>query len=159
MRLVTETTESPQLLPQTGYALGSLSDADLLDAWNRDQHGPALAELVERYSRMVLSVCRRRCRSVADADDAFQTTFLYLARNSRKIRSPERLAGWLHRVAQRAAVATLKSGKRETEAMVDTPDQPEDPLDRLTQRHEAIVLDEELADLPEHYRAALVMHI
>ncbi len=36
---------------------------------------------------------------------------------------------------------------------------PTDPLDRLTQRHEAIVLDEELADLPEHYRSAIVMHL
>jgi RNA polymerase sigma factor (sigma-70 family) len=156
MRLVTETTESPT---QTEYALGALSDADLLDAWSRDQHRPALAELVRRYSVMVLSVCRRRCRSVADADDAFQTTFLYLARNSQKIRRPERLAGWLQRVAQRAAVASLKSAKRETEPMVETPDKPDCPLDRLTQRHEAIVLDEELSDLPEHYRTALVMHI
>ena len=42
--------------------------------------------------------------------------------------------------------------------MVEPPTDPDHPLDRLTQRHEAIVLDEELADLPEHYRAAIVMH-
>ena len=166
MRLITETTEPRQHADSSEndvgphpYDLGSLPDVDLLDAWSRDRHPAALAALVQRYSVMVLSVCRRRCRTAADAEDAFQTTFLYLARNSQKIRQRERLAGWLHRVAQRAAVATQKSSKRETEPMVEPPANPEDPLDRLTQRHEAIVLDEELADLPEHYRAALVMHI
>ncbi|MCG8649177.1 MAG: sigma-70 family RNA polymerase sigma factor, partial [Pirellulales bacterium] len=159
MRLATHTTEPRHQDNPDRANLAQLSDADLLDAWSRDQHRQALATLVDRYSVMVLSVCRRRSRSDADAQDAFQTTFLYLARNSRKIRQPERLAGWLHRVAQRAAVATRKSSKRETEPMVEPPDQPADPLDRLSQLHEAIVLDEELADLPEHYRSALVMHI
>ncbi len=164
MKLATKTTDT-RLEPQPrGYApsepaMGSLTDADLLDGWSRDQHPAALAALAERYSVMVLSVCRRRCRTEADAEDAFQTTFLYLASNGHKIRQPERLAGWLQRVAQRAAVATTKSSKRETEPMVEPPADPDDPLDRLTQRHEAIVLDEELAELPEHYRSALVMHV
>lgn len=139
-------------------SLGSTSDADLLEAWWRDSHSPALAALVDRYSVMVLSICRRRCRTEADAEDAYQTTFLYLARNGRKIRRPECLPGWLQRVAQRASIATLSSSKWETEPMVEPPADPVDPLDRLTQRHEAIVLDEELADLPEHYRTAIVMH-
>jgi hypothetical protein len=42
--------------------------------------------------------------------------------------------------------------------IIEPPTDPQDPLERLTQRHEAIVLDEELAELPEHYRAAIVMH-
>ncbi len=137
----------------------ALCDGDLLDAWTGDQHGPALAELVHRYSRMVLSVCRRRCRSEADADDAYQTTFLYLARNAGKIRKPERLPGWLHRVAQRAATATLHNKHSQVEPMVEPPAIPDDPLQRLTQRHEAIVLDEELADLPDDYRAAIILHL
>ncbi|TWU22207.1 ECF RNA polymerase sigma factor SigE [Novipirellula galeiformis] len=141
------------------HDLGGISNADLLDAWNQDHEPAAMAVLVNRYSVMVLSVCRRRCRSYADADDAYQTTFLYLARNSIKIRHPERLAGWLHRVAQRAAVAVSQSCKRETETMVEPIANCDDPLDRLTQRHEAIVLDEELSELPEHYRAAIVMHL
>lgn len=159
MSTVTKPTgQRPSHRPDDPISLGSLSDVDLLEAWRRDQYAPALATLVERYSVMVLSVCRRRCRSVADAEDAYQTTFLYLARNSRKIRRPECLPGWLQRVAQRASIATLSSSKRETEPMVEPPTDPDDPLERLTQRHEAIVLDEELADLPEHYRAAIVMH-
>lgn len=115
--------------------------------------------MVERYSVMVLSVCRRRCRCSNDAEDAYQTTFLYLARNAQTIKRPECLPGWLQRVAQRAAMATLNAHARQSEPMVETPAKPDDPLMRLTQRHEAIVLDEELAGIPEQYRAALVMHI
>jgi len=139
--------------------LAVVSDADLLDAWHHDQSRESLATLLQRYGVMVLSVCRRRCRSHPDAEDAFQTTFLYMARNAHKIRHPERLPGWLHRVAQRAASATLSIKQREIQSTLEAPAALDDPLERLTRRHEAIVLDEELADLPEHYRAALVMHI
>ncbi|TWU34445.1 RNA polymerase sigma factor [Novipirellula artificiosorum] len=139
--------------------LAQASDEDLLDAWDRDHQGAALAVLIQRYSAMVLSVCRRRCRCDADADDAFQSTFLYLAKNARKIRHPERIGGWLHRVAQRAAVAACQIAKRETEPMVEPTSTFLDPFEQLPRRHEAMVLDEELADLPEHYRSALVMHV
>ncbi|WP_442508927.1 sigma-70 family RNA polymerase sigma factor [Novipirellula sp. SH528] len=159
MNITEETTEPSSTTSPSSHDLGGVSNADLLDAWNQDHEAAAMAALVDRYSVMVLSVCRRRCRSHADADDAYQTTFLYLARNSSKIRHPERLAGWLHRVAQRAAVAVTQSCKRETESMAEPIATPDDPLDRLTQRHEAIVLDEELSELPEHYRAAIVMHL
>ena len=138
--------------------LVTLSDSDLVEAWVRDCEQAALAVIVRRYSVMVLSVCRRRCRSLADADDAYQTTFLYLARNAAKIRRPECLPGWLHRVAQRASIATL-TDQSDSLPMTDLPAEPNDPLDRLTQRHEAIVLDEELAALPDHYRSALVLHV
>lgn len=139
--------------------LESLPDADLLDAWINDGEKDAFAQLVQRYSGMVLSVCRRACQIHSDADDAYQSTFLYLARNASKIRHRERLAGWLHRVAQRASVATYSVKKRECNPMIDPIDEREDPLCQITQRHEAMVLDEELAALPEHYRVALVLHI
>ena len=154
-----QTTPTRASRESTPRALAQFSDADLLDAWQRDGSREALAALVDRYAVMVLSVCRRRCRSAADADDAFQSTFLYLARSAGSIRRPSRLAGWLHRVAQRAAVATLRLGEHPAAAEIDVPDHPEDLLDRLTERHEASVLDEELSNLPEHYRAALVLHL
>lgn len=138
--------------------LSAVSDADLLDAWTKDQHRDALAALVQRYSVLVLSVCRRRCRTSSDVEDAFQTTFLLLAHNSGKIRRPERLPGWLHRVAQRAATASLKSSLRQENAMAEPADTDLDPLEQIARRHDAIALDEELADLPEHYRNPIVMH-
>ncbi|WP_197455866.1 RNA polymerase sigma factor [Stieleria neptunia] len=142
----------------SAVALEQFCDAELLDAWSRDQLAAALTVLVTRHARMVLTVCRRKCRSAADADDAFQTTFLVLAKNSAKITRPDCLAGWLHRVAHRASVATLAGKHRSPEPMIEQV-LIDDPLDRITQQHDAIVLDEELAGLPEHYRAALVMQV
>lgn len=153
---------NPSHLPDaagTTALLDQLSDADLLDAWRTDQQTEALAALVNRYSVMVLSVCRRRCRSAADAEDAFQSTFLYLAGSAKKIKDPTRLPGWLHRVAQRAAIATTRSRDYESESMSEVPDTLDGPLTKLTRRHDAIVLDEELSNLPDHYRAAMVMHL
>ncbi|QDT02793.1 RNA polymerase sigma factor [Rubripirellula lacrimiformis] len=162
-------TEPITLLPQTPTAemdLSSLTDGDLLDAWIRDQHAAALTEIIRRYGRMVLSVCRRRCICDADADDAFQATFLYLAKNASSIRLAAALPGWLQRVAQRSASATLPcpykvitpmSGTSQSD--VDPPSRDEDPMVKLSRRHDAIALDEEMADLPARYRSALVLHI
>ncbi|WP_167546993.1 RNA polymerase sigma factor [Stieleria maiorica] len=139
-------------------AIERFSDAELLDAWTHDRLATAFAVLVGRYSRMVLTVCQRKCRSATDADDAYQTTFLLLAKNSAKISRPECLPGWLHRVAHRASIATLTGNHRNSEPMIE-PVLIDDPLDRITRQHDAIALDEELAGLPEHYRAAVVMQI
>ena len=61
----------PEEVNQEEWLCG-LSDADLLDAWTRDQFRPALAELIKRYSVMVLSVCRRGCARAVDVDDVFR---------------------------------------------------------------------------------------
>ncbi|MEM6470778.1 MAG: sigma-70 family RNA polymerase sigma factor, partial [Planctomycetota bacterium] len=53
-----------------GPDLQQFSDGELLDAWTNDQLAEAFATLVNRYGAMVLSVCRRKCRSNSDADDA-----------------------------------------------------------------------------------------
>ena len=149
-------------LPHKGLSLASLDgqpDAELLNAWVTDHQQPALAALVRRYSGMVLTVCRRRCRSEHDAQDAFQTTFLALAGKADRVHHPERLPGWLHTVAHRAANATLERTQTLDLQEVDVSYQPADPLESLTLQHEAMILDEELSDLPEHYRSVLVLYL
>ncbi len=157
-----------QPAPQPPFA--RLSDRDLLDGWRRDTNREAFDELVRRYRVMVLSVCRRHCHHDNDADDAFQTTWVCLAQTANQIRHPERLAGWLHRVATRAShltnqrrrgknTQTPARGDLEPIEMNELPACDEGAFEALTRRHESIVLDEELAELPNHYRTALVMHL
>jgi len=56
---------------------------------------------------MVWATCARILRQQHDIEDAFQATFLALARAARSIR--QAVAGWLHRVALNAALK-LKAG-------------------------------------------------
>lgn len=117
----------------------------------------AFAELVSRYGGLVLGVCRRALRDEHGAEDAFQATFLVLARRASKIRRRSALAGWLHAVAFRtAARANAQRHRRREEALPDDMTTDDDVLAQVTSRYERQLLDEEIHRLPPKYRDALV---
>src|SRR5262245_45242373 len=91
---------------------GALADGDLLRAFAaRGDHG-AFTALVRRHGPMVLGVCRRLLPQLPDAEDAFQATFILLARHAASIRKAESLASWLHGVAHRMAADIRKADAR-----------------------------------------------
>ena len=86
--------------------LGGMTDAQLLELFLTragDDAEDAFAALVHRHGPMVLGVCRRMLPGSHDAEDAFQATFLILARRAASIGRRERLANWLYGVAVRTA--------------------------------------------------------
>jgi len=95
-------------------ALGTMPDRGLLDHFARggETAEAAFATLVERHGTMVLRVCRQLLADSHLAEDAFQVTFLLLARRARSIHDPDALAGWLHRVARRVALRALGGIRR-----------------------------------------------
>ena len=84
------------------------TDADLVHRFAAEHDSEAFAELVQRHGPLVWGVCWRSVANRADAEDAFQATFLVFARNARSIRKPEALGAWLHGVAYRVARRILE---------------------------------------------------
>jgi RNA polymerase sigma-70 factor (ECF subfamily) len=134
------------------------TDAQLLRRFATDRDETAFATLVVRHGPLVLSVCRRVLGIVQDAEDAFQATFLVLARKAGSIQNPGLLGNWLYGVASRIA--------RKARAGLSKRQMHERPLHLLptlqapaaAEAHDVgLVLDEELSRLPEKYRAAVVL--
>jgi RNA polymerase sigma factor (sigma-70 family) len=72
----------------------------------------AFEALVRRHGPMVLGVCRRVLRQLQDAEDAFQASFLVLARKAAAISQRELLGNWLYGVAYRTALDARAANSR-----------------------------------------------
>jgi RNA polymerase sigma factor (sigma-70 family) len=107
---------------------------------------------------MVLNVCRRVLGNVHEVDDAFQATFLILARRSAALVRRGSLAGWLYTVAYHTAL------RARAERLRQPGQQPQD-LDMLCTEPTGAgsagelrsLLDAELSRLPDKYRLPLVL--
>ncbi len=144
-----------QLVGRT--ALEALSDRDLLARFADSRDGDAFAVLVERHGPGVLNHCRRLLGDLSAADDAFQATFLVLARKAKSLRSPEALAGWLFGTARRVALRARRRMPRREAPLIDVPAATRDPLAEMSARELLNVLDEEIARLPERFRLPLLL--
>jgi RNA polymerase sigma factor (sigma-70 family) len=134
------------------------SDRALLQRFVAAQDEAAFTLLVERHGGLVREVCRRVLDDEHLADDAFQAAFLVLARKAASIRKGEALANWLfgvsRRVAQEALRRRIRQRHGEQRAALTRPEAVagEPPWEELL-----AILHEELARLPDKYRAPLLL--
>ncbi len=152
--------EDMQVLFDQGTAAG-LTDGDLLGRFMADRGGAgqsAFTALVKRHGPMVLRVCRGELNDLHSAEDAFQATFLVLARQARLIRDRSSLASWLYGVVRRAArrarlerarrLERERKGARMLDEMGRHAPEPPDLLPEV---------QEEVDRLPERYRSLIVL--
>jgi RNA polymerase sigma factor (sigma-70 family) len=135
------------------------ADAWLVSRFVRSGDESAFAELVARHGPMVLTVCRRTAGDDHLAEDAFQATFLVLARKAAAVCPRGDVGAFLHGVAYRTALRArvMASHRRAREIPVPTLPDPADD-DPCPAHSEALrALDEEVARLPDHLRAAVVL--
>jgi len=146
-----------QVLAHLQQGGGGLSDGQLLARFAAARDEAAFATLVRRHGPLVLGVCRRVLHDFHHAEDAFQATFLVLARKAPSLTVGESLACWLYRVAYQtalragAALARRRAMERQVEDMPHPEVLPAEAHDWLP------LLDRELSRLPEKYRAAIVL--
>jgi RNA polymerase sigma factor (sigma-70 family) len=147
-----------QLLRQLAPDSGSVADSELLRRYAEQRDEAAFELLLWRHGGMVWGVCQRIAPDLGGAEDAYQATAFALARNANKVRTASSLAGWLYRVAYRAALA-VRSRRRE-ELFAGIPDRPAPepgPADAAESAELAGVIDAELSRLPDTFRLPFVM--
>src|SRR4051812_16620402 len=136
----------------------AVSDARLLEHFVDSKDEAAFAALVRRHGPLVWGVCRRTLGRHHDAEDAFQATFLVLARKAASVRPRELIANWLYGVAYRTALKARAAGSRRArrEKQVQPMPEPQRPGQDAGQDLAAII-DQELAALPDKHRAVIVL--
>jgi RNA polymerase sigma factor (sigma-70 family) len=142
-------------------AVGRYTDGELLErfaARRGDGAELAFSAIVERHGPMVLRVCRQTLGDAHSAEDAFQATFLVLARRARSLVGIGSLGPWLHEVAWRTAsrirVAAVRRRRHERKAseMVGERASGGEGWDDFGE-----ALHEELTRLPAKFRVPLVL--
>jgi RNA polymerase sigma factor (sigma-70 family) len=138
------------------------TDEALLERFVLRQDETAFADLVRRYGSLVLAACRRVLHHAQDAEDAFQATFLILFRKAPTLDRRQPLASWLYTVAYHVALDARDSAasrrSRELQAMSRPPTvPPSEPDDQPARDELRRLLDAELHQLPEKYRAPVVL--
>jgi RNA polymerase sigma factor (sigma-70 family) len=119
---------------------------------------------MNRHQQLVMSVCQRILREAADAEDAFQATFLVLARRAASLKWQDSIAGWLHQTARRTAlklrsmkvrrqrIEQQAAGNRSEISVVSTHTEAAVSIHELAE-----ILDEELDQLPVLFREVILL--
>jgi RNA polymerase sigma factor (sigma-70 family) len=133
-------------------------DGQLLERYVAARDETAFAALVERYGTLVLGVCQRVLQHSQDAEDAFQATFLVLARRAATLDGRGPLGNWLYAVAYRTAVKVRQSAARRRARELQVINMATVPAGEEKEWSDLRpLLDRELNQLPEKYRAPLVL--
>jgi RNA polymerase sigma factor (sigma-70 family) len=133
------------------------TDGTLLESYITRQDEAAFEALVCRHGPMVLGVCRRVLQNEADAEDAFQATFLVLVRRAGSIRPRGMVGNWLYGVAQNTARKAKAMNSRMRAREREMAARPKPAATSQDWQQQQALLDQELQALPDKYRAPIVL--
>lgn len=139
------------------------TDKELLKRFIDDDSVEAINEFVSRHSAKVMAVCRANSRCHADADDAFQATFLAAVTSSSRLLRVTSHGGWLCRVAYNASLKANKLRYREknldeeARQLESIPDPLPETWELIEGRESERLLIHELLCLPKQYQDCLIL--
>jgi RNA polymerase sigma-70 factor, ECF subfamily len=133
----------------------------------------AFAALYSAYKRRVYSLCLRMTHDEVEAEDLTQEAFLHLFRKISSFRGESAFGTWLHRLVVNVVLMRLRKKSLRLVSLEETSPQPGD--DELGHRDfsvrqygqedrqllsavDRITLDRAISELPEGYRAILLLH-
>ncbi len=119
----------------------------------------AFQPLVDKYAEVVFNTARRMVRNEADAEDATQETFAYIARNANKYMGGSERA-YVCGVAVRYSLNTIRSRRRrrERERKFAVEKQNNSYAGEQLNAELKEALENALSELPHKLRAAVVLH-
>jgi RNA polymerase sigma factor (sigma-70 family) len=129
----------------------------LLARFVHDRDQEAFTALVRRHGPLVWRVCRRLLAQPDRAEDAFQATFLVLARKAGTIQKPASLASWLHGVAFRISREARQRPRSQGADLEKIPAAAADPGQEAAWRELGRILEEEVHALPETLRMPVLL--
>ncbi len=142
----------------------SATDKELLESFLAGDEA-AFSEVVQRHTGLVINVCQRILRQPSDAEDAFQATFLVLARKARSLKWQDSIAGWLHQTARRTALKlrAMSARRRDVEGQAaqqrtaGAETQTANPASQVAICELGEILDAELAALQDRFREVILL--
>lgn len=122
----------------------------------------ALAALVDRWQRPLVSFFHRSLQSHADAEDLAQATFVRLYRAAPRYEPRARFSTYLFQIARRLLLNELRRRQRKPATATDPADLrsavAEDPRTGQAARELEEAFQAALANLPENHRSALLLY-
>ena len=139
----------------------------------RDGETAAFDEIVARHQNRVYNLCYWMLSDREEAADAAQEAFVRAFRSLGNFRGECAFSTWLHRVTVNVALDAAQRRKRaplpfsalendedttrEIESYLQSGEVAESPHEVAARRERRLVVRQALAELPEHYRLALVL--
>jgi len=122
-----------------------------------DGEREALGELYRRMAPRLRGYVARLCRDPVLAEDVVQTTFAKVQRARASYARGAPVAPWVLVIARRALYDELRAERARGELLSDDGNLPEPPASPAPSGDDARALRSALAELPGHYREAILL--
>jgi RNA polymerase sigma-70 factor (ECF subfamily) len=118
----------------------------------------AFGVLVDRYKGMMYSMAYRLLRDPGRAEDAAQDSFIKAYAALPGFKGQSKFSSWLYRICYNTCISEIRKRKPDVELDEAMGVAVEGPAEEFRSRELAAVVQQEVAKLPDDYRAAVTMY-